>query len=82
MPPIAVNVPANPITDDMPVLLAAADPLVLATPCLEWVPFGVGAAAAQVAVPHWRMLRASHWVVSLFLGVKCTFDDLLKHTTC
>ena len=68
LPPIAVNVPANPITDDMPVLLAAADPLVLATPCLEWVPFGVGAAAAQVAVPHWRMLRA-------FIGRCCIADD-------
>ena len=58
LPPVVAGVLAAPISDEMPVVLAATEPLVLATPCLEWTPVGVGAAVAQVSVPHWRMLRA------------------------
>ena len=58
LPPVIAGVSAAPISDKMPVVLAATEPLVLATPCLEWTPVGVGAAVAQVSVPHWCMLRA------------------------
>ena len=58
LPPVAVVVAAA-ISDDMPVVvLAAAEPLVLATPCVEWTPVGAGVAIAQVSAPHWRVLRA------------------------
>ena len=58
LPPVVAGVLAAPISDEMPVVLAATEPLVLATPCLEWTPVGAGAAVAQVSAPHWRMLRA------------------------
>ena len=58
LPPVAANVLAAPISDDVPVVLDAAEPCVLSTPCLEWAPAAVAGAVAQVSVPHWRMLRA------------------------
>ena len=56
--PVAANVLAAPVTDDVPVVLDAAELCVLATPCLEWTPVAAAGAAAQVSIPHWRMLRA------------------------
>ena len=66
LPPIAANVLALPVSDDMPVILDAADICVQSTPCLDWQPVpAVGGAAAQVSAPQWRMLRAFIWRCSI-----------------
>lgn len=47
------------VTDDMPVVLAPVEVVVQSTPCLEWTANAPAAGgAAQVALPHWKMLRA------------------------
>ena len=46
------------VTDDMPVVLASIEVAVQSTPCLEWSTNAPAAGgAAQVALPHGKMLR-------------------------
>ena len=56
--PVTAKVLAVPITHEMPVVLDAGELCVLATPCLKWTPVATAGAVMQVAIPHWRMLRA------------------------
>ena len=56
--PVTAKVLAVPITHEMPVVLDGGELCVLATPCLEWTPVAAAGAVTQVAIPHWRMLRA------------------------
>ena len=57
-PPIAVAIPPLLVGPDVPVLLDANEPMVLATPCIGWQPTpAVVGVAAQVEAPTCRMLR-------------------------
>ena len=51
--PVVATVPVV-ITDDMPVVLDAAELCVLSTPCLEWAPVAVAGAAAARRRPARR----------------------------
>ena len=56
-PPVAVQL-ALPGTADSPISLLASEPIVLATPFLQWeAQPAVGAAAPRVHLPFWRAVR-------------------------
>ena len=69
MAPVAVHMPAGPITLDMPVFLDSNEPLVIATVFLPWQSHpAAGAAPARMSLPTWLMLRA--WIR------RCTLSSL------